>query len=138
MQQKITDDLEALLEVLPPTIAQSVREGSREDELLEVVLDLGRRPEARFIHHELQLSQKEVSQGEVDFVVSRISEFDGDNRAGIERTLHRISDLPCGSGRIRDGRHRPGHCGVRQECPITGASRRGQDHPPERGGPHPG
>ena len=93
MQQKITDDLEALLAVLPPTIAQSLREANRGGDLLEVVLDLGRRPEARFINNELQLSQREITQEKLDYVVSRISELDGDNRAGIERTLHRISAL---------------------------------------------
>jgi len=93
MQRKITDELEALLAVLPPSIAEAVREANRGDELLEVVLDLGRPAEARFVNHELQLNPQEVSQEEVDHVVSRISEFDGDNRAGIERTLHRISAL---------------------------------------------
>ena len=93
MQQKITDDLEALLAVLPPTIAQSLREANRGGDLLEVVLDLGRCPEARFINNELQLSQREITQEKLDYVVSRISELDGDNRAGIERTLHRISAL---------------------------------------------
>jgi len=93
MQQSITDDLEALLAVLPPPIAEVLREANRGDGLLEVVLDLGRPPEARFINNELQLNQKEVTREEIDYVVSRISEFDGDNRAGIERTLHRISAL---------------------------------------------
>jgi len=93
MQQKSTDELEALLAVLPPPIADKVREANRDDELLEIVLDLGRPPEARFITHDLQLSEKEVTREEIDYVVSRISEFDGDNRAGIERTLHRISAL---------------------------------------------
>jgi len=93
MQQRITDDLGALLAVLPPPIAEALRKANRGDELLEVVLDLGRRPEARFVNYELELSQKEVTQEEIDYVVSRISEFDGDNRAGIERTLHRISAL---------------------------------------------
>jgi len=93
MGQKITDDLEALLAVLPPPIAEPLGGANRGDELLELVLDLGRLPEARFINHELQLSQEEISKEEIDYVVSRISEFDGDNRAGIERTLHRISAL---------------------------------------------
>jgi len=92
-QKKITDDLEALLAVLPPSIAEALREAKQEDELLEVVLDLGRSSDARFINHELRLNQEEVTREEIDYVVSRISEFDGDNRAGIERTLHRISAL---------------------------------------------
>jgi stage III sporulation protein SpoIIIAA len=93
MQQKITDDLDALLAVLPPSIAESLREANQGDELLEVVLDLGRPAEARFVNDELRLNRQEVTQEEINYVVSRISEFDGDNRAGIERTLHRISAL---------------------------------------------
>jgi stage III sporulation protein SpoIIIAA len=42
---------------------------------------------------EIELSPEEISQDDIDFVVSRIGEFDGDNRAGIERTLHRISAI---------------------------------------------
>jgi stage III sporulation protein SpoIIIAA len=93
MQQTMTGELEAMLAVLPPSIAESLREARGGGELLEVVLDLGRAAEARFVGREQQLNRKEVSREEIDFVVSRISEFDGDNRAGIERTLHRISAL---------------------------------------------
>jgi len=91
MQQRITDDLDALLAVLPPHIERAVREANRSDELLEVVLDLGRLPEARFIAHEVTLSDREVTREELDYVIERIGEFTTDNRAGIERTLHRIS-----------------------------------------------
>ncbi|MEA3459692.1 MAG: R3H domain-containing nucleic acid-binding protein [Chloroflexota bacterium] len=93
MKQNITDDLEALLEVLPPSIVKPLRKVDKNDELLEVILDLGRKPEARFVDGEIALSPKEVTEEEIDCVVSRISEFDADNRAGIERTLHRISAI---------------------------------------------
>ncbi|MEA3344791.1 MAG: R3H domain-containing nucleic acid-binding protein [Chloroflexota bacterium] len=93
MQKKITDDLEALLEVLPLPVVEALRETNQGNGLLEVVMDLGRPPEARFVRGELQLFQKEVTREDIDYVVSRISEFDSDNRAGIERTLHRISAL---------------------------------------------
>jgi stage III sporulation protein SpoIIIAA len=91
MQDKITDDLDALLEVVPPDIAKAIRRDNQGDDLLEVVLDLGRVPEARFLNREVTLSDREVTQGEIDYVVVRVSEFTSDNRAGIERTLHRIS-----------------------------------------------
>ncbi|MEE8163283.1 MAG: AAA family ATPase, partial [Anaerolineae bacterium] len=94
MQQlKITDDLEALLVVLPPPIEQALGEANDGDELLEIVLDLGRQPEARFINHDITLNDDEVTDKEIEHVVSRVGEFDGDNRAGIERTLHRISAI---------------------------------------------
>ncbi len=100
MQKIITDDLEAFLSVLPPHISQPLREYSDQDKLLEVVMDLGRQPEARYPDKEIVLSPKEVTLEDIDYVVSRISAFGDDNRAGIERTLHRISALRNRSGRI--------------------------------------
>ena len=91
MQDKITDDLDALLEVIPPGITKAIRNENHGDDLLEVVLDLGRAPEARFLNREVTLSDREVTQEDIDYVVSRVGEFTTDNRAGIERTLHRIS-----------------------------------------------
>ncbi len=93
MQKVITDDLDALLDVLPPQIRQILREQKDLSELLEVVLDLGRPPEARFPSREPTLNQKEVDEADIDYVVSRIGNFGDDNRAGIERTLHRISAI---------------------------------------------
>jgi stage III sporulation protein SpoIIIAA len=93
MQKKITDDLDALLDVLPAPIRAALEAADRGDELLEIVMDLGRLPEVRFLDHELVLSQQEVATEQIDEVVSRVSEFDEDNRAGIERTLHRISAI---------------------------------------------
>ncbi|MBC8249512.1 MAG: AAA family ATPase, partial [Anaerolineales bacterium] len=72
---KITDDLEALLAVLPPSIEQALREANAGDELLEIVLDLGRQPEARFVNHEIALNEDEVTEKEIEHVVSRIGEF---------------------------------------------------------------
>jgi stage III sporulation protein SpoIIIAA len=92
-QKKITDDLHALLSVLPPTSAQAVVEANDSDNLLEVILDLGRLPTARFMDREVVLNQIEVAHEDIDYVVGRIGEFDADNRAGLERTLHRISAI---------------------------------------------
>ena len=99
-QMKITDDLEVLLAVLPPHIEQVLQEANKGDDLLEIVLDLGRQPEARFINHEITLDENEVTEKEIEHVVSRIGEFDGDNRAGLERTLHRISAIRNRKGGI--------------------------------------
>ena len=62
MQQIMTGELEALLAVLPPSIAESLRQANGDDDLLEIVLDLGRTAEARFINRELKLNRKEVTQ----------------------------------------------------------------------------
>ncbi|MCI0814576.1 MAG: single-stranded DNA-binding protein, partial [Chloroflexi bacterium] len=96
----ITDDLDTLLEVLPPHVADAVRERPNNFALLEIVLDLGRPPEARYPHEESILSETEVTEADIDFVVSRIGMFTSDNRAGIERTLHRISCMRNRQGRV--------------------------------------
>jgi stage III sporulation protein SpoIIIAA len=99
-QRRITDDLQALLDVLPPHIANAVTDANDSDNLLEVILDLGRVPTARFVNREVVLSETEVPHTDIDYVVGRIGEFDSDNRAGLERTLHRISAIRNRRGHI--------------------------------------
>jgi stage III sporulation protein SpoIIIAA len=94
------DDLSALLDALPPDIAAAVRARGSNDDLLEVVLDLGRRPEARYPGGEAELAEREVRREDIDAVVARVGEFGGDNRAGIPRTLHRISCMRNRKGHI--------------------------------------
>jgi len=100
MGTKTIDDIEALLNVLPSEIRGALDVANRKEELLEVVLDLGRLPEARFTTKEVTLSQRETTHDDLEFVASRIGEFGSDNRAGIERTLHRISAIRNREGRI--------------------------------------
>lgn len=104
---RITDDLDTLLNVLPPSIAEAIRRIGRFNDLIEVVMDLGRLPESRYVSAEangdagssaareetLVLRETEVTQEDLDYVLERIGEFDDDNRAGIARTLHRISGI---------------------------------------------
>jgi len=82
-----------MLNVLPPHIASRVRELDDSENLLEIVMDLGRRPKARFVQREAVLSENQVTYEDIASVTAEISEFDDDNRAGIERTLHRISAI---------------------------------------------
>jgi stage III sporulation protein SpoIIIAA len=96
----ITDDLDALIDVLPAHIASTLRRRPNNFELLEIVMDLGRPPEARYPGEEVILSEAEISQEDIDALVSRIGEFTADNRAGIERTLHRISCIRNRKGQI--------------------------------------
>jgi len=100
LQKVITDDLDALTDILPPHIRQPLCQQKDISELLEVVLDLGRSPEARFPQREVVLNPKEVNEQDIDYVASRVSSFGDDNRAGIERTLHRISAIRNRKGRI--------------------------------------
>lgn len=91
---RITDNLELLLEIFPPTIRRSLM--AIEDELvdlIEVVMDLGRLPQARFPARFLDLHHDGVTREDIKYVTDRLSPFGRDNRAGIERTLHRISGI---------------------------------------------
>lgn len=91
--EQAREDLNALLAVLPVSIRERLDELGDKGELLEVVLDLGRPPTARYTYGESLLRDEEVSKAEIDAVVNRIGEFDDDNRAGMARTLHRISAI---------------------------------------------
>src|SRR5690242_6369221 len=98
-----TDNLDGLLAVLPPDIAAAVVEASDDesyDDLVEIVMDLGRLPEARYQTGERPLMEREITREDLAFVAARIGEFGGDNRAGIERTLHRISAIRNRTGEI--------------------------------------
>ncbi|MBI3973500.1 MAG: AAA family ATPase [Chloroflexi bacterium] len=99
-QQSTTDDLELLLATLPPHIRQPLDGIDDTEHLLEIVMDLGREPEARFPGREVLLSRDEVTHEDIEYVVSRIGAFGDDNRAGIPRTLHRISAIRNRMGRI--------------------------------------
>ena len=100
MQKVITDDLDALLDVLPPHISEPLSQTDARGEFMEVVMDLGRQPEARYLNRDMVLSSKEVTAEDIDYVVRHIGAFGDDNRAGIERTLHRISAIRNRKGRI--------------------------------------
>lgn len=99
-QQEITDDLEALIAVLPERINQMLCQQKDVCDLLEVVLDLGRPPEARFASREIVLDAQEITELDIEYVTSHISSFGDDNRAGIPRTLHRISAIRNRKGSI--------------------------------------
>lgn len=96
----ITDDLAAMLKVFPEEIAEAVVRADHFDDLLEVVLDLGRIPTARFVDGEVKLLDRVVNHDDINHVVIRIGEFDADNRAGMESTLHRISAIRNRRGNV--------------------------------------
>ena len=100
MPKVINEELDALLEILPPHIRQPLHHQENINDLLEIVLDLGRFPEARFPGVDICLSNQEVTQEDIDYVTSRIGSFGDDNRAGIERTLHRISAIRNRKGKV--------------------------------------
>ena len=85
------EDLDKLLETFPSFINKRINNHFFKDKIIEIVLDLGRRPEIRFSKGPEYLSQKIVSWQDLEYTTKRISKFSNENRAGVERTLHRIS-----------------------------------------------
>ncbi|WP_016952297.1 R3H domain-containing nucleic acid-binding protein [Anabaena sp. PCC 7108] len=96
----ITEDLQKLLDILPQDLRNVLENHPKRDSLVEVVLDLGRRPEARFPNEAEYLSETPVTQAQIDDCIQRVGTFGGDNRAGIEQTLHRISAIRNRTGKI--------------------------------------
>ncbi len=100
-RREVTSNIDLLLEALPPHIQQALLQGEENPEdLLEIVLDLGRLPEARYPDQERFLSDLEITREDIEYVTSRIGDFGEDNRAGIPRTLHRISAIRNRKGMV--------------------------------------
>lgn len=123
----ITDDLQKLLDILPPAIRQSLEQHPQRDSLIEVVMDLGRRPEARFLTLSEYLSETVVTAEQLSYCIQRVGHFGGDNRAGIEQTLHRISAIRNRTGEVigltcRVGRAVYGTIGMIRDLVETGQS----------------
>src|SRR5213595_1991736 len=120
-------ELDQLFQALPPHINRAVKRLDHQGLLLEVVLDLGREPEARFPDHEVILDETPVTSEDLEFVSSRVGSFGDDNRAGIERTLHRISVIRNRGGQIvgvtcRVGRAITGTIDIIKDMVIGGKS----------------
>ena len=94
------EEVELLARALPPHLYRALHERTVSSDLLEIVLDLGREPEARVPSREVLLDRGPVSEADLEYVAGRVGEFGEDNRAGIERTLHRVSAIRNRSGRI--------------------------------------
>ena len=91
--ERITDDLNRLVSLLPEEIQATLASPESKDQLLEVVLDLGRVPEARYSGWSTPLGNSSITRADLQAMVERVGQFGSDNRAGIERTLHRISAI---------------------------------------------
>ena len=99
-EQRKQLELDLVLNVLPADVAGVLRDRDDQDQLLEVVLDLGRLPEARFVSGDAELNDQPVTTADLENVIERIGDFGDDNRAGIERTLHRISAIRNRRGQV--------------------------------------
>ncbi|HKB34424.1 MAG TPA: hypothetical protein VKF16_11220, partial [Candidatus Dormibacteraeota bacterium] len=121
------EEIELLARALPPDLARALHERTDPNELLEIVLDLGREPEARVPGREVLLADRPVSASDLDHVANNVGQFGDDNRAGIERTLHRVSAIRNRSGRItgltmRVGRAVTGTGEIIRDIVISGQS----------------
>ena len=125
--QEVTDDLPQLLAILPDYIRDQLEDHPKRNQLIEVILDLGRAPEARFSDSVEYLSETPVSKADLQYCVDRAGHFGGDNRAGLEKTLHRISAMRNRAGDIigltcRVGRAIFGTIGMIRDLVETGGS----------------
>ncbi|MCL2936812.1 MAG: AAA family ATPase [Trichodesmium sp. St15_bin1_1] len=123
----ITDDLYRLLEIVPDQIRRPLQEHQERNHLIEIVMDLGRLPEARFPSHVEYMGEIPVSRKDLSYSIERIGTFSGDNRAGIEKTLHRISAMRNRTGEVigltcRVGRAVFGTIAMIRELVETGRS----------------
>ena len=121
-------ELDLLFSTLPPQVRDAARAATKERrELLEIVLDLGREPEARFSDGEVMLTSDPVTPSDLEYVASRVGSFGDDNRAGIGQTLHRISAIRNRRGEIvgmtcRVGRAVTGTIDLIKDLVLSGRS----------------
>jgi stage III sporulation protein SpoIIIAA len=113
--------------VLPQGVLDALGGEDQRPGLLEVLLDLGRLPEARFVDRDIYLGDQEVRPEDLQYVIDRTSPFGDDNRSGIERTLHRISAIRNREGTVigltcRVGRAVPGSARVVEDLALSGKS----------------
>jgi stage III sporulation protein SpoIIIAA len=121
------EEVELLARALPTDLARALHERTDPTELLEIVLDLGREPEARVPGREVILADRTVAASDLEHVANNVGQFGDDNRAGIERTLHRVSAIRNRSGRItgltmRVGRAVTGTGEIIRDIVVSGQS----------------
>jgi stage III sporulation protein SpoIIIAA len=126
-QTAVTDDLPQLLEILPDAIRDKLTQHPRRADLIEIILDLGRLPEGRFPDAVEYLSETPITKADLQHCIERVGHFGGDNRAGLEKTLHRISAIRNRKGEVigltcRVGRAIFGTIGMIRDLVETGGS----------------
>jgi len=93
-------EMTQLLDIFPLPLRQGLVRLPNLDALVEVVLDLGRLPEARIPGDYAYIGDTPVTAEDLAGIASRLSPFGSDNRAGIEQTLHRVSAIRNRAGKI--------------------------------------
>jgi stage III sporulation protein SpoIIIAA len=100
VEHSITDDLDKLLNILPTDLRDKIQQHPRKADLVEVIMDLGRKPEIRFSQGAEDISEDVITHSQIEESITHLGDFGGDNRAGIERTLHRISAMRNRRGEV--------------------------------------
>jgi stage III sporulation protein SpoIIIAA len=94
------EDIPAFLGIMPRWVVYQLHTADhRIDDLFEVVLDLGRVPEARYRNATILLGDQEVTDWDLE-ESTKMLKFGEDNRAGLPRMLHRISAIRSRSDKI--------------------------------------
>ena len=94
------NDLERLLAVMPQKVVENLS-CEQLDDVIEIVLDIGRVPEVRHAGGKIEkLVCDFVNDEDIAFVTSHLQEFTHDNRSGIPGTLHRISAIRNRQGKV--------------------------------------
>jgi stage III sporulation protein SpoIIIAA len=93
-------EITRLLEILPETVRTELYALPNLETIIEIVMDLGRIPEARFESSIVPLGDTPISHNDLLKIEAAVSGFGSDNRAGIEATLHRISAIRNRAGKI--------------------------------------
>ena len=121
------EEIMRLVALLPPPVAAAL--ASRPDcaDVLEVVMDVGRPPLARYPSGDVRLSPSPITPADLEGACTRLGEFGDDNRAGIDATLHRVSALRSRAGKVvgltaRVGRAVPGSAAAASDLALAGAS----------------
>ena len=125
MWKSIDTELEEIIEKLPQDVTDVLTGRDDTAELLEVILDLGREPQARFLNENVILVEREITEEDLQYTIQRIGPFGADNRAGIERTLHRISAIRNRNNKVvgltvRVGRAVYGTIKIIEDLVLTG------------------
>eukprot|EP00967_Tisochrysis_lutea_P158619 scaffold324825_cov638-Tisochrysis_lutea.AAC.2 len=100
----LADNLNQLLEILPEFVSKPLRKDEARTQLIEIVLDIGRRPEARFATETKYLSYKTITWQDIEYILKRLGKFSGDNRAEKQKSILLLGRPGVGkTTAIRDG-----------------------------------
>ena len=97
---QLQNDLERLLSIMPPKVVKYLSQ-DKLDDVIEIVLDIGRPAEIRHSGGKIdKLGLELIDDNDINYLTSHLQEFTHDNRSGIPGTLHRISAIRNRQGKV--------------------------------------